>query len=109
MEKITKSCTDHNNWLFNLFFINNFTYNFKFDEFVKGIYSQRLSGQNVEPVVQEQKDICLPFTWGMAVYMQLSLLLPIALLLYTRYPKQAKMLHVGLITTSMLKKYLAIH
>lgn len=56
----------------------------------------------------EQNGACLPWTWFMAVYVQLSVALPFCIYLYFRYPKFAMIGHVVLIIGSLLRKYLIV-
>lgn len=62
-------CEDH--WWSNILFINNFYPNFG-----------------------AQESMCLPWTWFIAIYMQLSLLLPFVLYIILRSPILATSIHV---------------
>lgn len=59
-----------NNWYYNLFFVNNFYFEPKLEEYlevVKGDISTEDAIQNQFAI--QQRNACLPWTWFYAVYM----------------------------------------
>lgn len=57
----------------------------------------------------QQRNTCLPWTWFYAVYMQLSVFLPIALYFVSHYPKQAKGLYFIIIAALSISKGVMIN
>lgn len=57
----------------------------------------------------DENGYCLPYTWFMAVYMQLSIFLPIWMYLYSHYKKQIKICHVIIIVVALLNRYLLVN
>ena len=55
------------------------------------------------------KGACLPHTWFMAVYLQLSLLLPVLLYFFLHYPFYSKLLHILGCISSLVWKYIVIN
>ena len=103
-----EKCTSGNQWLQNVFFVNNLMYDTGFDQYVEDRYRQNLRTLAGSQQSVERDGACLPWTWFMAVYMQLSIALPFCLYLYFRYPKFAMVGHVVLIIGSLLSKYLTV-
>lgn len=56
----------------------------------------------------DNANMCLPWTWFMSVYMQLSIALPFGLYLYCRSPRFGLIAHAILVIGSMLSKYLYV-
>ena len=105
MDNLTGVCEENNSWLFNLLLINNFSYDSGYDHFIKQLYqSTDDTDTNVRPTPS-----CLPYTWFLCVYMQLSVLLPFLLYFFQRYSLPTGIFHALMVVATLLAKFLVIN
>lgn len=91
MDRVSRQCSENHYWLLNLFFINNFLPNEKMGAFVSPrLSSTPLNGE--APIT----NMCLPQTWFISVYMQLSMLLPLYLFFFFWFPFRTKIFCLSL-------------